>query len=230
MKAEAQEGLGMVSSHISTHTHFSSLLLLRRSKLPKSLPTAGLAEQTVPSWSTLSCYISLSPTQSLNHHSFNPPEPSMPRSVGQIPCWGYGKRGSGFISSKHCTHTLCAGGTRLLLWPGWEHLLLLLFTVSFSDEWLVLQTLYVLSTFIFGFSIWADLRKRIQTARIDSVMKIQWFECSHVSIGHLGSKINTVRLQVYVLKTLFGNNMRFIWLWFFHAFANISYRAVLNDT
>lgn len=49
MKAEAQEGLGMVSSHISTHIHFSSLLLLRRSKLPKSLPTAGLAEQTVPS-------------------------------------------------------------------------------------------------------------------------------------------------------------------------------------
>ena len=47
------------------------------------------------------------------------------------------------------------------------------YIVSFSDEWLVLQTLYVLSTFIFGFSIWADLRKRIQTARIDSVMKIQ---------------------------------------------------------
>ena len=49
----------------------------------------------------------------------------------------------------------------------------IIFTVSFSDDWFVLQTLYVLSTFIFGFSIWADLRKRIQTARIDSVMKIQ---------------------------------------------------------
>ena len=50
---------------------------------------------------------------------------------------------------------------------------IIIFTVSFSDEWFVLQTLYVFSTFIFGFSIWVDLRKRIQTARIDSVMKIQ---------------------------------------------------------
>ncbi|KAJ7472017.1 hypothetical protein FB451DRAFT_1251689 [Mycena latifolia] len=32
---------------------------------------------------------------------------------------------------------------------------------------------YVLGTLLFGFPIWIDMRKRIQAARIDSVMKIQ---------------------------------------------------------
>jgi len=32
---------------------------------------------------------------------------------------------------------------------------------------------YVLSTFVFGFPIWSSLRKRIQDARIDSVMKVE---------------------------------------------------------
>ena len=35
------------------------------------------------------------------------------------------------------------------------------------------QGLYVLSTIIFGFPIWVDLRKRIQEARIESVMKVE---------------------------------------------------------
>jgi Protein of unknown function (DUF2470)/Domain of unknown function (DUF4499) len=35
------------------------------------------------------------------------------------------------------------------------------------------QTLYVLSTFACGMPIWKNLRRRIQAARIDSVMKIQ---------------------------------------------------------
>ena len=35
------------------------------------------------------------------------------------------------------------------------------------------QLQYVGATFIFGMPIWASLRKRIQSARIDSVMKIQ---------------------------------------------------------
>ncbi|KAF8631670.1 hypothetical protein AX17_005071 [Amanita inopinata Kibby_2008] len=33
--------------------------------------------------------------------------------------------------------------------------------------------MYVASTFLCGFPVWKDLRKRIQTARIDSVMKVQ---------------------------------------------------------
>jgi len=33
--------------------------------------------------------------------------------------------------------------------------------------------LYVISTFVCGMPIWRDMRRRIQTARIDSVMKIQ---------------------------------------------------------
>ncbi|KAF8736762.1 hypothetical protein AX14_013998 [Amanita brunnescens Koide BX004] len=35
------------------------------------------------------------------------------------------------------------------------------------------QALYVASTVIFGYPIWVDLRKRIQKARIDSVMKVE---------------------------------------------------------
>jgi hypothetical protein len=36
-----------------------------------------------------------------------------------------------------------------------------------------MQTLYVLNTVIFGFPIWTDLRRRIQDARIESVMKVE---------------------------------------------------------
>ncbi|KAF4565390.1 hypothetical protein EYR36_001961 [Pleurotus pulmonarius] len=32
---------------------------------------------------------------------------------------------------------------------------------------------YVLSTFVFGFSVWVELRRRIQQMRIDSVMKVE---------------------------------------------------------
>ncbi|RDB18392.1 hypothetical protein Hypma_000356 [Hypsizygus marmoreus] len=32
---------------------------------------------------------------------------------------------------------------------------------------------YVLSTFVFGFPIWTDFRKRVQSARINSVMKVE---------------------------------------------------------
>ena len=35
------------------------------------------------------------------------------------------------------------------------------------------QSLYVLNTIIFGFPVWVDLRKRIQEARIESVMKVE---------------------------------------------------------
>lgn len=35
------------------------------------------------------------------------------------------------------------------------------------------QTKYVLATVLSGFPIWSNLRKKIQAARIDSVMKIQ---------------------------------------------------------
>ncbi|KAF8736761.1 hypothetical protein AX14_013998 [Amanita brunnescens Koide BX004] len=37
----------------------------------------------------------------------------------------------------------------------------------------VVSALYVASTVIFGYPIWVDLRKRIQKARIDSVMKVE---------------------------------------------------------
>ena len=37
----------------------------------------------------------------------------------------------------------------------------------------VLQALYVISTLACGYPIWSDLRRRIQKARIDSVMKVQ---------------------------------------------------------
>jgi hypothetical protein len=37
----------------------------------------------------------------------------------------------------------------------------------------ICQTAYVLSTLVLGFPAWADLRKRIQAARIESVMKVE---------------------------------------------------------
>ncbi len=35
------------------------------------------------------------------------------------------------------------------------------------------QAQYVFFTVILGFNVWVDLRKRIQTARIESVMKVE---------------------------------------------------------
>ena len=49
--------------------------------------------------------------------------------------------------------------------------LILIYTkLTTSAFW---QALYTLSTIIFGYPVWVDLRKRIQNARIESVMKVE---------------------------------------------------------
>jgi len=56
------------------------------------------------------------------------------------------------------------------------HILESLYTLSLCKRHrtgFVVGTVYVLNTVIFGFPIWVDLRKRIQNARIESVMKVE---------------------------------------------------------
>ncbi|KIM89323.1 hypothetical protein PILCRDRAFT_61272 [Piloderma croceum F 1598] len=74
----------------------------------------------------------------------------------------------------------CLGGlsTLKLIWQvtAVVHILESLYTLSLCKRHrtgFVVGTVYFLNTVIFGFPIWTDLRRRIQDARIESVMKVE---------------------------------------------------------
>ena len=78
----------------------------------------------------------------------------------------------GFFGGGSAYHYV-AWGTYYLLWV---HALECVYTASLCWKHrtgLVAGVLYVLATELSGFVVWKDLRKRIQAARIDAVMKIQ---------------------------------------------------------
>lgn len=71
---------------------------------------------------------------------------------------------------KAYTHFRCVRSIALLSLSG------SVFSIAITaimDSLTIFQALYVFSTLICGFTVWVDLRKRIQNARIESVMKVE---------------------------------------------------------
>ncbi|KAG9225393.1 hypothetical protein PLEOSDRAFT_1060238, partial [Pleurotus ostreatus PC15] len=86
---------------------------------------------------------------------------------------------SPFFYPARTAHTLIGGDFPLqVAWIalGVTHALESLYTYSLCRRHrtgLLVGTGYVLSTFVFGFTVWVELRRRIQQMRIDSVMKVE---------------------------------------------------------
>jgi len=83
-----------------------------------------------------------------------------------------------FVPARAINTWIGGYSTMKLVWQGLVviHALESLYTLSLCKRHrtgFVVGALYVLSTLVFGFPIWVDLRKRIQDARIESVMKVE---------------------------------------------------------
>ncbi|KAF4582717.1 hypothetical protein EYR40_002641 [Pleurotus pulmonarius] len=86
---------------------------------------------------------------------------------------------SPFFYPARTAHTFIGGDFPLqVVWIalGVTHALECLYTFTLCRRHrtgFLVGTGYVLSTFVFGFSVWVELRRRIQQMRIDSVMKVE---------------------------------------------------------